>query len=420
MIRACALPRPGARQWIWLSGSLLLFVLALLTKETAIVEPVLVAAYLLFFRPLFFRPQNSRQRFPFGVVGIFLLVAMGYLFARYSVLGSLGHSYLRMSFADALLTVPSVLWFYLKHLLWPAGLSIIYDAPPPVHLGWWNFWWPLLALASVTVALAAYLVRTRDRVAAFGTLLLLLPLLPVLYVPALEPGNFLHDRYLYLPSIGFAILIASLLRRMEFGRARVFGMPAVQAAIALVLLLGGAAATASQQVFWANDVLLFSRATEIAPANETAFTNLGTALAVRGHRKQARFAFEQVIRRNPNSWRAQYDLGLSYFLDGKYPEAEVYLQKAIELNPLEGDPAAALAESRLRQGKFATAEPAILQAIAVKPYQPGFRRVLALSLEGQGKLREAVQAAEAELARNPGDLETRSLLDRLRRESVPK
>lgn len=414
LVRGCE--NAGARRWGWLLCSLLLFALALLTKETAIIEPVLVAAYLLLFH------RTDRHRFvrlAFGTVGAFLLTTVAYLLARRSVLGALSHSYLHMTFADALLTVPSVLWFYLKHLLWPVGLSVIYDAAPVIHLGWRNFWLPLLALAVVTIVLILYFVRTRERIAAFGALLLILPLIPALYVPALEPGNFLHDRYLYFPSIGFSMILASALRRIRFVRARVFGLPAAQVGIVAIMVVAGAAATSSQQVFWANDILLFSRAAEIAPANETAFTNLGTALAVRGHRKEARFAFEQVIRRNPNSWRAQYDLGLSYFVDGKYLEAEIYLQKAVELNPLEGDPAAALAEARIRQGQFAAAEPAILQAITVKPYQPGYRRVLALSLEGQGKLREALQAAQAELARQPADPETRSLVDRLKRESVP-
>jgi tetratricopeptide (TPR) repeat protein len=414
LIRSREKEEQSPRRSLWISFSLLLFILALLTKETAMIEPFLVAACLLMFST---RGASVFARMRAAIP--FLILAALYLEARRFVLGAVSHSYLRMAFSDALLTVPSVLWFYLKHLLWPVRLSVIYDASPVLRPAWQNFWWPLCANALVTISLCAYLLRTRDRLAAFGALLVLLPLLPVLYVPALEPGNFLHDRYLYLPSLGFAIIVASALRRLSFGSARLFGLPAIQAATALAIFLAGAAATASQQTFWANDVLLFSRATEIAPANETAFLNLGTALAVRGHAREARFAFAQVLRRNPNSWQAQYNLGLGYFLDGKYLEAEVYLQKAVELNPLEGDAAAALAEDRVRQGDYKAAEPVIRQAIALKPYKPGYRRVLALSLEGQGRHREALEAAEDETSRFPDDFEAQDLVKRLRRESVP-
>lgn len=406
-----ALDLQGAPRLIWFAISLVLYALALLTKETAIVDLVFIVAYLLLFR-------RSEWKFSRActLLSTFLAATAAYLIARHSVLGGFSHTYVRMTIWQELITVPSMLWFYLRHLCWPVGLSVMYDVSPITQLAWSTFWLPLGIVTLSAVGLWMYVLRSRDRLAAFAGVVLIFPLLPVLYVPVLEPGNFLHDRYLYLPSAGFAILISIAVGKLRAGSEALFGFTKLQTVVLCIVIAGSSLATARQQIFWANDVLLFRRATAKAPGSAAAFNNLGTALAARGHLREAMFSFQQVIRRDPNSWRGQYNVGLGYFVDGNYPEAELYLQKAIELNPVEGDPAAVLAEARIRQRKYAEAEPAILHAIAVKPYQPGYRRVLALSLEGQGKLTEAMQAAEAELTQHPQDIETKELLNRLRKE----
>ena len=402
-------PRHGSRRWVVLS--LVLFALALLTKETAILEPVLIAAYVVLFSS-----SGERVRRTVWLTLPFVVVSALYLVARHTVLHAVTQTYLPMTATDVLITIPSVLYFYGEHLLWPVGLSPIYDVAPVVHIGWSNFWWPVLAIATVATLGAAYVWRSRDRVVAFACALLLLPILPALYIPALEPGNFLHDRYLFLPSIGFAIVIARAIRGIPRSGPRLFGLPAPQVALVALVVLAGSYTTASQQIYWANDVLLFSRATAIAPANEVAFNNVGAALARRGRKNEAMFAFEQVIKKDPKSWRALYNLGLSYFMDGRNEEAEVYLRRSVTANPVQADPSAVLAETLVRQGKYSEAEAAITRALELMPYKPGYRRVLALSLEGQGKFTDAVQAASQEHQNHPEDEATSRLLERLKSE----
>ncbi|HVZ16371.1 MAG TPA: tetratricopeptide repeat protein [Terriglobales bacterium] len=397
---------------LWIALSVVFYALAILTKETAIVEPVLVATYVFLFSSEIRRVRKAAiLTFPF------LVLTALYLIARHSVLHEFSHVYLPISSRDALVALPSLIYFYGKHLLWPVGLSVIYDASPITNLQWTNFWGPAVTILLVVICGAAYLWRSRDRISAFAFVLLVVPLLPALNIRVLEPGNFLHDRYLFLPSAGFALLIARQIRRLRFGESRVFGISGIQVALMATLMLAGAYATASQQIYWANDVLLFSRATTVAPANETAFNNLGTALAAHGRKNEAILAFQQVIKRNPHAWRALYNLGLGNFMDGRYKEAEFYLRRAVEANTLEGDPSALLAEALIRQGRYSEAEGAIEYALKVMPYKPGYRRVLALSLEGQGRLPEAIRAARSEQQNHPNNEETQKLLERLEGEA---
>jgi len=405
------------KKWLYFALSIVLYLTAVLTKETAIVGPAFIFFYVLLFGE---RGPAWPKRIAAGLLasGPFVAASIVYLVQRHAALHGFSHPYLKMPWLDVLITVPSVLWFYLRHLVWPVALSVVYDAVPVVHRTWSNFWGPLLGCVLLAAALIGYLLRTRDRGIAFAALMLALPLLPVLYIPALESETFLHDRYLYLPSIGLAMIVATILRRVRWGEGQLFGVPAAQAAAAATLIVASAIATASQEIYWANDILLFGRAVTIAPGSAGAFNSLGTALAARGRMKEAMFAFEQVIKRNPDSWVAQYNVGLGYFLDGRYAEAEPHLEKAVELYPVAGDPAAVLAESQIRQGKYAEGEEAIRHAISVMPYKAGYRRVLAQALEGEGKPAEALTAALEEVKKHPDDEQAQAIVERLSPKSV--
>jgi Tfp pilus assembly protein PilF len=408
-IRGCK--AASSQRWSNFTGAAVLYLCALLVKEPAVVMPAFALAYLVIWRPNHSRPSPVKS----AVLALLPLVltSLVYLIARRSVLHSVDNPFLEISTGQLLVTIPSLLWFYVEHLLWPIGLGIFYEIPPVLHITGKNFWEPLCSLLVVLGGYLWWIKRTKNRLITFAGVMLLLPILPVLYIPALPMDDFAHDRYLYLPCIGFAIILASLLRQIRLGQRQSFGLPSLQLGFAALIVIALSAATSAQQVYWASDLLLFNRAVQIAPGSANAFINLGTALTARGRMKEARFAYEQVIRRDPKSWMAQFNVGLSYFVDGNYPQAEAYLIQAALLRPTQSDVWAVLAESQNHQGKFAEAEVNIRQAIAVRSYKPGYQRVLALSLEGQGRRAEAIVAAETELRSHPDDKETQRILARL-------
>ena len=122
-------------------------------------------------------------------------------------------------FFDMVLTWPSVLWFYIRHLLWPVGLGPFYDMDYITHLDVRHVLLP--ALVAVLVAAGLWVFAEQIPGAALAILWLILPILPVLNVRVFTEGHFVHDRYLYLPSIGFAMLVG-----MGFGRPRKSGLQA--------------------------------------------------------------------------------------------------------------------------------------------------------------------------------------------------
>jgi tetratricopeptide (TPR) repeat protein len=318
-----------------------------------------------------------------------------------------GHSAVQLGVVPLLLTWPSLAWFYVSHLLWPLGLSVLYDRLPVLHADWRHFWQPLLAVSVVFVAVVISLRREQRRLGVFAALLVLAPLAPALVLPALFPTDYAHDRYLYLPCLGFALLVGIVLQRIRrYPRARMVA--------ALAIVIAFSVATSAQIVYWANDLLLFDRATKIAPGNLSAFNNLANALIDRGRTDQAVSIFRQILQADPNNWPALYNLGLYDFQNAHYAEAEDLLRRASAERADDSDALALFADTLNHEGKYAEAESAIRRALLLRPNKPGYRRVLAEALYGEGDCLQALDQIRAEVEAYPEEQEAVTLLRRWR------
>ena len=128
-----------------------------------------------------------------------LVVASIYFGARLHALRGWSDSTAEISWKEAFLTWPGVLWFYAKHLVWPVGLSeSIAGLCVAVH-GARGFAAAGLCVGS---ALAAGLVMVfirgclEKKLAWFALALTVVPLLPVLDLRSLTAGDIVDDRYL--------------------------------------------------------------------------------------------------------------------------------------------------------------------------------------------------------------------------------
>jgi tetratricopeptide (TPR) repeat protein len=262
--------------------------------------------------------------------------------------------------------------------------------------------------------------RDPTRHLLFGVFLFVLPLVPAFVFPALDPADYAHDRYLYLPCLGFALVVAIGLRTLGKKMANRFSFRHAGWVFTIAVVIALSVATSAQMIYWANDLLLFDRATRIAPANLLAFGGLGKALVVRGRRNEAGFVFQQILKADPNDWGALYNLGLYECQNGNYRESEQYLSRAANVNIVDSDTLALLAEDRNHLGEFAQAEMAIRRALELRPNKPGYRRVLAESLAGEGKIEHAMEAARAELQAHPDDEDSKALFERLEEQTMRK
>src|SRR5206468_9730196 len=98
-----------------------------------------------------------------------------------------------------------------------------------------------------------------DRAQRLSLALLALTLLPALTaLRALPSDALVHDRYLYLPSIGFALLVAALLARFTSPQ-KIFGVSASHFATVTAICVAFVAGSLTQQRVWASNLSLYTR-----------------------------------------------------------------------------------------------------------------------------------------------------------------
>jgi len=386
---------------VWLCATIAAFALALLIKETAIVLPLLIVAYEWPDKHDAQASMGATTRRLATVLMPFGVVAAAYLLARNAALGGFSPQSLSMSRKMMVLTWPSGLWFYVRHLLWPSGLSEFYPSLPISHISAPESVGSLLLLLMVTAAIWG-LVRWLgwSRATRCAVALLVFPILPALYFPALSVADMLHDRYLYLPLAGFTVLLAMALEKLA---ATGFRGALVRWGVAGLLVAGYTVGTLTQQLQWANDRRLYATGIESAPDNNLVRDNLADTLIDSGEYDRAFPLCVEVLRRDPNYWRANYHLAFLYYKTGHYAEAEKYFIRAIQIDPTDSDEFINLGVVQMHQGRLDEALGNTRRAIQISPRAPGYHLVLGFMLKQKGLRSDAADQFRLELVYNPGN-----------------
>src|SRR4030095_16006197 len=102
-------------------------------------------------------------------------------------------------------TIPSVLLSYIRMLVAPFPLSVVYDNRFLESARAARFWVP--ALVIVMFAASIYWIVRKSVTALLASAFMIVFVVPVLNLKAFRADeSLLHDRYMYLLSIGFSIL----------------------------------------------------------------------------------------------------------------------------------------------------------------------------------------------------------------------
>ena len=415
----------------WLAASLALTAAALFSKESGMVLPILVSGYAWIYGEAGDRevvPVEGRarplERLTSGLVASipFWAAILLYLPLRIRALKGFAHVVTPLSLSREVFTIPSVLVFYLRLLVWPSGLSCYYDTPYVSTPSWHDFVLPAALLAAVVAALALWYWRMRfdapeeAKAIAFACLWMILTLLPVLNFRFLPESEIAHDRYVYLPSVGFVILVAMALRQVMGLTEASFGRPTWALLGAVVVSGAMGYATARQSLFWSDDLTLNFRAHEIAPHNISATTSLAAAVAQRGMDGQAMVLYQQALAIQPDFWRANVNLAYLYYAHGNYPEAARFFARACAVDPTDGDQFLHLSMALLKMGRLTEAEKASRTALLVRPQGKNYHLGLGMVLRAEGRLPEARQEIEAELAEDAQNAQARTLRDEVIRQ----
>lgn len=372
----------------WAAVSVALFAAALLTKETALllVVVVLVCEWVQASR------TGSGTRVAVWRTLPWAATAALYLVVRRLALGELGHTQVALPLGTVFKSVPALLWFYCRHLLWPTRLSELYEVSYVSSMRSPQFLLPALGVGIVVAALFA--LSRRSAVGLLASVWMAVTLVPVLDVAALRPDALVADRYLYLPSFGFCLLAGMLLHRLSTV-ARVSRSVAF-AAVALFAVVMGVVTT-RELAPWENDLLLFQNAVRVAPHNAFANANLGAQMLLRGESERARQLLLTSYALDPHAWMTAYNLAYLYYGLGDLGQAELFARRAITIDAHNKNQYMMLALTLKRLGRLREAEAALRKAMEVWPQAPLAHLSLAEVLEQQGRYDEALSEFQEEL-----------------------
>lgn len=342
---------------LWQIGSAGLYFAALLSKETAIIFPAIITGIAICIppappakngHPTFFADFRLRLHQALRHVTPFLCATVLYLLLRFNAFGDkFGSATQHLPWRAVVLSWPAILWFYVKVMLWPVRSYSYADPILLEHFSVRAVLYPALAFtcfAAILAALSFWIWRKSQRVLTpqqalgvkvaiiIGVLLIVLPLLPALDLNALNPGDFLHGRYTYLPLAGLILLISAWYRLLK-------NLPMVWLGIAISLTAAFATLTFSQEAQWKDDSVVFTTAHQLAPHNVAVMRNLANThveealkLEDEGRCSEAIPVFDRVVQDLPEDWFAWGGLGVCYVQLNNLPKAEEALHRAADLS----------------------------------------------------------------------------------------
>ena len=369
-----------------------IFAMALLWKEPAIVLfPIVVV--LLGIRGDF----KNHRRASMALVIAMSAVVLGYFALRINALGGVtaqSQNTIRLGVIDWATTSVALVGEYARYLVLPLKLSAIHDYPivnTPL-----DFRFVCGALTVSAVCVAAWRARRTPEL-FLGIMLVALPLLPALYIPALK-DSLIAERYLYLPSAGAAILLAYCLRRWPQPLATFAGR-----AIVAVVLLSAVAGTLARGGTWRSDLSLWTDALEKAPQSAVAHEYAGAALVIAQRYAEAVPILTRALELNPKRVDARTNLSIALASTGRTEDAIVQAEIAIRQRPLQVEAYTALGWALAEQGRFSEAVTAYEKALQLAPSSASVHNLAGIAYAQLGRLDVAVFHFEAAVRLEPAN-----------------
>lgn len=260
-------------------------------------------------------PQLSELNLPLLSLAT---LAAAYFLVRLSIIGAVAIPPIdAVPLSQAILSVPMMFAFYLKQILAPYAVAVNYSLEPVSAVSVGNFFLPLVVSAAAIAAIV-YLARRSDR-SRIAAALFFLPLLPAMNASAFPAEQMVHDRYLYLPLLGFLMLLVPLAAQFLTARLLVIAGAVIAAILAFQSFRYNSA--------WSSDLTLWIWTSGI---DSSAFTSLqlGSALTDLDRHEEAITAYSKAIEKKP-SMRAYYGRGRAYNALRQYGNAERDLAAAL-------------------------------------------------------------------------------------------
>ncbi len=313
--------------------SIACYPLALMSKETAIIYPALIAIIEFFQQPEL--NLKARLKNVARFVWPTLIIAAIYLLLRATALNfkNTFNLYDQDNLFTSHLSVRIFTFFqtlatYFGLLIYPHNLHMERSLPlatnffsQPVLLGF--------ALFVVLLGFITYFWR-KQPIVSFGLLWFLIGLAPTSNI--LVPINgLLYEHWLYLPMIGFWLAVFGLAQWSGAFKFKPLRYTLIIFFILFALFLS--VTTIRRNSEWHDPIRFYNQTLEYAPNSYRVVNNLGMAYADANNYEKAVEMYSRAIQIDPTVQVGYHNLGNAYKSLGQNESALEYFKKAIDLDP---------------------------------------------------------------------------------------
>ncbi len=149
-----------------------------------------------------------------------------------------------------------------------------------------------------------------------------------------------------------------------------------------------------------------------APGHGPALTNLGALLQTAGHMDEAERTYERALTAEPANPVVLDNLAGLCLGQGRFSEAEAFARRALALRPAHAT-YLRLADILCGHGRFGEGETTLLEGLAQTPRSAPLWRALGHARKALGRADDAIAAFRTALDSDPGDGESRHMIDSL-------
>jgi len=298
--------------------------------------------------------------------------------------------------------------FYVWKTFVPLGLSPLYELSP--HFSPWD---PAIlagGAATIIITVGLYALRKRWPAGFACWAYSVVTLGPVLGIVSTGP-QLVAERYSYLSCLSWAVLAGGVLLHMLQGAHRKVRTLAVAVAVTIVTAIL-AAATWRQATVWQNTSTLWNYVLRRDPNSSIAHYNLGRFLAKQGRHAEAISHYHAALAIRPDDADTHNNLGLSLAIRGETGASLEEFRKAVQVNPNYAKGFFNLGRVYARQGELEKSLENFRQALKLSPDEAEIYLGLGNVLARQGQPDEAVATFRQAVKLNPDFAEAHIALAR--------
>lgn len=278
--------------------------------------------------------------------------------------------------------------FYLCKIVWPTNLSSHYPLPNSLQL---SDPMMLAGVIGTPVLIAVLLISLRWTAAALtGWLIFFIAILPTMQIVGFS-NVIASDKFVYLPSIGLLMFLASFLTWLSGVSALNKSVPRCAVAAMILLIVAGSEAVATRRYLahWRDTMSLYNHMLTLAPDAAPLHNDLGIALQSDGKLIEAIEHYRRALRIRPDYAETHNNLGTALKTQRKLREAIQCYHRALQINANLVEAHYNLAMVFKEQGEPEEAIEHYRKALQRKPSFPEAHYNLGIALASVHKFDEA-------------------------------